>query len=101
MNHPLISMSASPTTVRPMTAPARNAIVRPRLRDSLAPCAVRDEAAVAVFIPTNPARPLKSPPVMNANGTSRCCTPSPNAMNASAADSTMKTIPTTTYCRLR
>ncbi len=46
-----ISSSPKPTTTRPITAPERKATCSPRFRLSLAPCAVRDEARVAVFMP--------------------------------------------------
>ena len=41
-------------------------------RFSLAAWAVRLDAIVAVFIPRKPHRPLKKPPVRNAQGTSQC-----------------------------
>ena len=58
-----------------MTAPERNATCRPRFRPSLAPCAVRLEAAVAVFMPMKPHRPEKKPPVRKATGTNGFCIP--------------------------
>ncbi len=52
-----MSSRPKPTTTRPITAPERKATCRPRLRPSLQPCAVRDEAAVAVRMPMKPHRP--------------------------------------------
>ena len=53
-------------TVRPITAPERNATWRPWLSDLRAPAAVRLLASVAVFMPKKPARPEKNPPVRKA-----------------------------------
>ena len=53
------SRRPSPTTVKPMTEPAEKAILRPRLRLSEAPWAVRALAPVAVRIPTKPERAEK------------------------------------------
>ncbi len=64
-----------------------------------APCAVRELAAVAVFMPNQPARPEKKPPVIKAKGTHRDWAFKPNATNANSADTTMKKIVTTKYCR--
>ncbi len=96
-----ISRRPRPTTVRPMTAPLRNAILRPELRLRMVALAVRAEAYVAVFMPTKPARPLKKPPVRKANGTQGFCTPKPYARIANKAASTINTITTTLYCCLR
>ena len=64
-----ISKSPRPTTVKPITLPAENATRRPRLSPSWQAFAVRALAAVAIFMPMNPDRPEKKPPVRNANGT--------------------------------
>ena len=69
-----MSSSPKPTTVSPITAPDRKAIFRPALSELRAAFAVRAEAAVAVFIPINPANPEKNPPVRKANGTHEFCT---------------------------
>ena len=68
-NQIAMSSRPRPTTVKPITAPLRNATFRPELRLRRAALAVRPEAKVAVFIPMNPARPEKKPPVRKANGT--------------------------------
>ena len=60
-NQAEISMSAKPTTFRPMTAPERNATVSPSLSDCFAAQVVRAEALVAIFMPNQPHRPEKSP----------------------------------------
>jgi len=80
-----------------MTAPERKATCRPRFRLSLAPCAVRDDAAVAVFMPRKPQRPEKNPPVRKATGTNGFCTPI-NASAAKTATRITKTRPTRLYC---
>ncbi len=46
---------------QPMTAPERKATCKPRLRPSWAPCAVREDAWVAVFIPEEPAQAGEKP----------------------------------------
>ena len=74
-----MSSSPSPTTTRPMTAPLRKATFNPRSSDCRAAFAVRAEAYVAVFMPKNPARPEKMPPVRKAKGTHGFCTPTPYA----------------------
>ena len=63
------SKSPSPTTTNPITAPAEKATFKPLLRPSFAAKAVRAFARVAVFMPINPDRAEKNPPVKNANGT--------------------------------
>ena len=67
--HIEMSKRPRPTTTSPITAPERKATWRPWLRLSCAALVVRALARVAVFIPRKPARPLKKPPVRNANGT--------------------------------
>jgi hypothetical protein len=47
--------------------------LQPSFSEFLAPCAVRELASVAVFMPNQPARPEKNPPVRNANGTQPDC----------------------------
>ena len=74
MNQMAMSSSPRPTTVRPMTAPERKATFKPLFRLWRAALAVRAEAYVAVFIPKNPAKPEKRPPVRKANGTHGFCT---------------------------
>ena len=69
-----MSKSPNPTTVRPITAPERKAILRPSFSELRAALAVRAEAEVAVFMPINPANPEKKPPVRKANGTHGFCT---------------------------
>ena len=100
-NHRQMSSSPRPTTVRPITAPLRKATCRPSLREFMAPCVVRELAQVAVFIPNQPANPLKNPPVRNANGTSGCWAPSTNDTNINTTQATAKKMPTTLYCRFR
>ena len=72
-----MSRRPSPTTVRPITAPERNAILSPELSERLTALAVLAEAKVAVFMPMNPASPEKKPPVRKAKGTQGFCTPKP------------------------
>ena len=55
-SHTEMSSSPSPTTVKPITAPEEKATRSPRSRLSLAAWAVRALAAVAIFMPTKPAR---------------------------------------------
>ena len=69
-----MSSKPRPTTTRPITAPLRKAMRKPPLSDVRAACAVRAEAAVAVFIPRKPANPEKKPPVRKATGTQAFCT---------------------------
>ena len=64
-----MSSKPRPTTTKPITAPERKATFRPLSSESRAALAVRAEANVAVFMPKNPARPEKKPPVRKANGT--------------------------------
>ena len=97
----LMSSSPSPTTVMPITVPDENATRRPALSDSLAPCAVRALARVAIDMPMNPASAEKKPPVMNANGTNGDSSFSPKEMIASTTNSRMKNRPTTLYCCFR
>ena len=63
------SSSPSPTTVKPMTEPAEKATRSPWFKLSEAACAVRQLAAVAIFMPIKPDSAEKKPPVTNANGT--------------------------------
>ena len=100
INHTLISKRPRPTTVSPITAPDENAILSPLLSDSLAPLAVLEFAYVAIFIPINPERPEKKPPVINANGTNGVSIPV-NARIPSITNITAKKIPTVLYCLLR
>ena len=86
-----MSSRPRPTTVRPMTAPLRKAILRPALRLRMVALAVRALAYVAVFMPTKPARPLKKPPVRKANGTQGFCTLSTYAIRANIRARAMKT----------
>ena len=72
-----MSSRPRPTTVRPITAPLRKAILRPEFSERMVALAVRALAYVAVFMPTKPARPLKKPPVRKAKGTQGFCTPKP------------------------
>ena len=99
-NHMVMSSSPKPTTTSPMTAPARKATVRPLLRLSLAPWAVRLEAMVAVFIPRKPHNPEKNPPVRKAAKTMRCCAPI-RPMTKRMAETTTKNTATTLYWRRR
>ena len=64
-----MSSRPSPTTVIPITVPEENATRSPAFSDSLAPCAVRELARVAIDMPMNPASAEKKPPVMKAKGT--------------------------------
>ena len=93
-----MSSKARPTTVKPITAPLRNATFSPSLRLFCAPAAVRLLAHVAVFIPKNPANPENIPPVTNANGTNSLCTLSANAARHKNAKMTPKKTITTLYC---
>ena len=72
-----ISSRPSPTTTSPITAPLRKAMRKPAFNELRAAFAVRAEAYVAVFIPRNPERPEKNPPVRKAIGTQEFCTPKP------------------------
>ena len=93
-----MSKSASPTTTRPITAPERNATLSPLSSEWFAAHAERLDAYVAVFIPKNPAKPEKKPPVMNANGTQSFWTFKPYARNAKKIVIITNTAPTTLYC---
>ena len=64
-----ISIRPKPTTINPITAPLRNATTKPSLSDLRAPAVVRCDARVAVFIPSQPHKPLKKPPVKKAANT--------------------------------
>ena len=100
-NHRQMSKSPSPTTVSPITAPLRKATCKPWLSETFAPCAVRELARVAVFIPNQPAKPEKIPPDQNAIGTHPDPASNTNAMNAKKIDATTKNRNTTLYCRFR
>src|SRR4030043_840195 len=100
MNHKEISNNPSPTTTSPITAPLRNAILRPELSDFCAAFVVLADAYVAVFNPKNPERPEKNPPVRNAKGTHGFCTCSTYARIAKKIDNPIKIIETTLYCCL-
>ena len=69
-----MSNKPKPTTISPITAPERKAILSPLFREVRAALAVRAEASVAVFMPMYPDRPEKNPPVKNAIGTQWFCT---------------------------
>ena len=101
MYHREMSRRPRPTTVSPITAPERNASFSPEFRERMAALAVLAEAYVAVFMPTNPARPEKKPPVRKANGTHGFCTLNPYASTAKNAASITNTIVTTLYCCFR
>ena len=68
------------------------------MRELRAACAVRALAWVAVFIPMNPQRPEKNPPVRKANGTHFDWTCSTKARKAKKSPATTKHQKTTLYC---
>ena len=94
------SKSPRPTTVKPMTAPALNATFRPEFRLSVAAQAVRQLAAVAIFMPMKPDRPEKKPPVIKAKGTNMVRNP-PAAMAANSRNMATKNRNTPRYWRFR
>ena len=91
------SSKPNPTTTKPITAPAENAILKPLFRLSLAAKAVRLLAIVAVFIPINPDSAEKNPPVKNANGTKLFTYPIIDSVNKTT-NTTAKNIDTPLYC---
>ena len=86
-----------------MTEPEENATRSPRFRLSLAACAVRALAEVAMRMPMKPASIENTPPVTKANGVKRerMRPPEPNAMASKSTNTTAKTLNTVVYCRWR
>ena len=86
-----------------MTLPEEKATRRPRFRLSLAACAVRALALVAIFIPINPASMEKIPPVRKAKGVTfeSIFPPEPKAMTSRRTNTTANTLKTVVYCCLR
>ncbi len=66
MNKPPNPNTASPATPSPITEPPPNDTASALLRLVLAACAVRTFALVAMRIPMNPAKALKTAPIINA-----------------------------------
>jgi len=92
--------SPKPTTVRPITAPLRNATRRAPSSECRAWLAARAEERVAVFMPSQPQSPLKKPPARKANGMNGFCTPR-NARTTKTPQRTANTIATVLYCLFR
>ena len=92
-----------PTTVKPMTEPEENATRRPLFRLSLAACAVRALALVAIFMPMKPASMDQMPPVRKANGVNleSISPPVANAMTSRITNTTANTFATVVYWCLR
>ena len=78
----------------PITAPERKATCSPWFSDLRAPSVVRLLARVAVFMPNQPARPEKKPPVRNAKGTHRDWTLRTKARKARKSAAKMKNMVT-------
>ena len=99
-NHTEISSSANPTTISPMTAPARKATLSPSLSDCLTANVVRAEALVAIFMPNQPQVPEKTQANRTPTGVTRLRMPA-NPRPVRISSRTANTIATTLYWRLR
>lgn len=95
-----MSTSPRPTTTKPITAPEENATFKPAFKLFCAAFAVRELAAVAIFIPINPERPEKNPPVRKANGTNMVRNPL-KARIRRITKITAKKMLTPMYCRFK
>jgi len=90
-----IASSPSPATSMPVTAPERNASVRPPCSEPRAASAVRTLARTEMFMPTKPATPDRIAPMMKPIVEVR---PSVTAMMTATITPTM---PMVVYCRAR
>ena len=91
------SSRPSPTTVKPMTDPAEKATFSPRFRLSEAAWAVRALAAVATFMPTNPARAEYTPPLRKAKGMNQLSSRRNTHSRTRTANTTANTLNTVAY----
>ena len=83
-----------------MTDPAENATLSPPFRFLRQALAVLEFAAVAIFMPINPDRAEKNPPVIKAYGAKRFIYPKSETVSR-RTNMRIKNAPTTRYCLLR